>query len=192
MSHWSHPSEASECCPWEHCRYVLMQYLVLIWLVFLSVMTEVFGGFCLRRQIPCYYREVKCYLISNLTYWPCMIILSYLIVLREFSVLQNVQTYSRVHPAAIQWVPGVCISEVNWPGHEADHSPPSSPEVKILWSSTFPLVFALMVCCLIMHTDNFMFASAMYISRYVDMKLCVCVCVCVIMLEQLQNVMWHG
>ena len=32
----------------------------------------------------------------------------------------------------------------------------------------------LMVCCLIMHTDNFMFASAMYISRYVDMNICVC------------------
>jgi hypothetical protein len=57
---------------------------------------------------------------------------------------------------------------------EADNSPPSSPEVTISWSSTIPLVFALMVCCLIMHTDNFMFASAMHISRYVDMKLCVC------------------
>jgi hypothetical protein len=32
---------------------------------FLSVMTEVFGGFCLHRRTPCYYLEVKYYLISN-------------------------------------------------------------------------------------------------------------------------------
>jgi hypothetical protein len=30
----------------------------------------------------------------------------------------------------IQWVPGALILGVNWPGREADHSPPSSAEVK--------------------------------------------------------------
>jgi hypothetical protein len=30
----------------------------------------------------------------------------------------------------IQWVPGVLTLEVKRPGHEADHSPPSSAEVK--------------------------------------------------------------
>jgi len=29
----------------------------------------------------------------------------------------------------IQWVPGVLSLGVNQPGHEADHSPPSSAEV---------------------------------------------------------------
>jgi hypothetical protein len=30
----------------------------------------------------------------------------------------------------IQWVPGDLYLEVKWPGREADHSPPSSAEVK--------------------------------------------------------------
>jgi hypothetical protein len=30
----------------------------------------------------------------------------------------------------IQWVPGVLSLEVKWPGREADHSPPSSAEIK--------------------------------------------------------------
>jgi hypothetical protein len=29
-----------------------------------------------------------------------------------------------------QWVPGAISLGVKWPGHEADHSPPSSAEVK--------------------------------------------------------------
>jgi len=30
----------------------------------------------------------------------------------------------------VQWVPGALSLEVKQPGHEADHSPPSSAEVK--------------------------------------------------------------
>jgi hypothetical protein len=30
----------------------------------------------------------------------------------------------------IHWVPGDVSLEVKWPGHEADHSPPPSAEVK--------------------------------------------------------------
>jgi len=30
----------------------------------------------------------------------------------------------------IQWVPGALSLEVKWPWHDADHSPPSSAEVK--------------------------------------------------------------
>ena len=80
-------------------------------------------------------------------------------------------------------LPVWCIMEAFSPmvkqlEREADCSPPSSPEDKNSWSSTFPLLFAFMVCCLIMHTHNFKFASSTYICRYV----------CVIMLEQLQNV----
>jgi hypothetical protein len=36
----------------------------------------------------------------------------------------------------IQWVPGVLALGVKRPGHEADHSPPSSAEVKNVWSYT--------------------------------------------------------
>jgi hypothetical protein len=36
----------------------------------------------------------------------------------------------------IQWVPGALSLEVKQPGCEADHSPPSSAEVKNVWSYT--------------------------------------------------------
>jgi hypothetical protein len=36
----------------------------------------------------------------------------------------------------IQWVPGALFLGVKWPGREADHSPPSSAEVKNAWSHT--------------------------------------------------------
>jgi hypothetical protein len=43
----------------------------------------------------------------------------------------------------IQWVPGALSLEVKWPGREADHSPPSSAEVKNAWNytSTHPILF---------------------------------------------------
>jgi hypothetical protein len=37
----------------------------------------------------------------------------------------------------IQWVPGTLSLGVKRPGLEADHSPPSSAEVKNAWSYTF-------------------------------------------------------
>jgi hypothetical protein len=36
----------------------------------------------------------------------------------------------------IQWVTGALSVGVKWPGHEADHSPPPSAEVKNAWSYT--------------------------------------------------------
>jgi hypothetical protein len=36
----------------------------------------------------------------------------------------------------IQWVLGALSLEIKWPGREADHSPPSSAEVKNAWSYT--------------------------------------------------------
>jgi hypothetical protein len=43
----------------------------------------------------------------------------------------------------IQWVPGTLSLEAKQPGREADHSPPSSAEVKNAWSytSTLPISF---------------------------------------------------
>jgi len=39
-------------------------------------------------------------------------------------------------PTSIQWVPGSLSMGVNGQGREADHSPPSSAEVKNAWSYT--------------------------------------------------------
>jgi hypothetical protein len=43
----------------------------------------------------------------------------------------------------IQWVPGANSSRVKQSGHEADHSPPASAEVKKMWiyTSTLPYGF---------------------------------------------------
>jgi hypothetical protein len=44
----------------------------------------------------------------------------------------------------IQWVPGALSLEVKQPGREADHSPPSSGEVKNAWSYTSTTQYVLM------------------------------------------------
>ena len=51
---------------------------------------------------------------------------------RNFSVLQTVRTGSGAHPASIQKVPRLFLwgEGVKRPGHESDHSSPSSAEVK--------------------------------------------------------------
>jgi hypothetical protein len=48
----------------------------------------------------------------------------------NFSLHHRVQSGSGAHPAPIQWVPGALSLGVKWPGNEADHSFPSSAEVK--------------------------------------------------------------
>jgi hypothetical protein len=48
----------------------------------------------------------------------------------DFSLLHRVQTSSGAHPVPVQRVPGALSSGVKLPGHEADHSSPSSAEVK--------------------------------------------------------------
>jgi hypothetical protein len=47
----------------------------------------------------------------------------------------------------IQWVPGALSLGVKWPGREADHSPPSSAEVKNSWSCTSTPQYAFMARC---------------------------------------------
>jgi hypothetical protein len=37
----------------------------------------------------------------------------------------------------IQWVPRALSPEIRWPGREADHSPPTSDEVKNTWIYTY-------------------------------------------------------
>jgi hypothetical protein len=45
--------------------------------------------------------------------------------------VQNIQIGSGAHQHPIQGVPGI-----KWRGHEADHSPPSSAEIKNEWRYT--------------------------------------------------------
>jgi hypothetical protein len=61
----------------------------------------------------------------------------------EFSLLQVVQTGSGVHPTSYPMGTGGSFPGVKRPGREADHSPPSSAEVKKMWiyTSTPPYAF---------------------------------------------------
>jgi hypothetical protein len=56
---------------------------------------------------------------------------------------------------------------VKWPGPEADHSPPSSAEVKNAWSYTSTPQYVFMAWCLVKHTDKFTFYIFCHISNYV-------------------------
>jgi hypothetical protein len=51
----------------------------------------------------------------------------------NFPLHHHVQTGSGAHPASY---PMALSLAVKWPGHEADHSPPSSSEVKNVWHYT--------------------------------------------------------
>jgi hypothetical protein len=55
----------------------------------------------------------------------------------------------------IQWVPGSIYQGVKRPGHEADHTPPSSAKVKNVWSYTSTPLSVFMAQCLIKHRENF-------------------------------------
>jgi hypothetical protein len=57
----------------------------------------------------------------------------------------------------IQWVSGALSLGVKRSGHEADHSPPSSAEVKNSWSYTSTPQYVFMAWCLLKHRDNFTF-----------------------------------
>jgi hypothetical protein len=54
--------------------------------------------------------------------------------LRRFTLDTNCHQLSTQTPT--QWVPGTLSLGVKQPGREADHSPPSSAEVKNAWSYT--------------------------------------------------------
>jgi hypothetical protein len=58
----------------------------------------------------------------------------------------------------IQWVPGVVSPGVKRLEHGADHSPPSSAEVKNTWHYTSTPHYVFMEWCLVKHRDNFTFS----------------------------------
>lgn len=56
---------------------------------------------------------------------------------REYSLLQNINTDSGSPPSLLfSGYIGAVASSVKWPRHEADRTPPSSTNVKNLWSYT--------------------------------------------------------
>jgi hypothetical protein len=61
----------------------------------------------------------------------------------------------------IQWAPGALSLGVKRPGREADHSPPSSAEVKNAWSYTSIPHYVFMSWCLVKHRDNFTFTLSL-------------------------------
>jgi hypothetical protein len=55
---------------------------------------------------------------------------------QEFSLLHIVQTGSGVHPTSYKMGTGGSFSGIKRQGREADHSPPTSAEVKKMWMYT--------------------------------------------------------
>jgi hypothetical protein len=85
---------------------------------------------------------------------------------RNFSLWHHVQTGSGATQPPIQWVPGVLSVGVKRPGCKADHTPPSSAEVKewVELYSTPQYVF--MAWCLVKHKGQLQ----LYLYLYHDMK----------------------
>jgi hypothetical protein len=52
---------------------------------------------------------------------------------QEFSLLRFAQTGSGAHPTSYPMDTGALPSRIKQPGREADHSPPTSAEVKKTW-----------------------------------------------------------
>jgi hypothetical protein len=53
------------------------------------------------------------------------------------------QLYGTTQPS-IEWELGGLSPRVNWPGCEADHSPPSNADVKNVWNYTFTSQYVFM------------------------------------------------
>jgi hypothetical protein len=59
----------------------------------------------------------------------------------------------------IKWVPGALSLGINRPGHEANHSLPSSAEVKNSWSYTSTPQYVFIAWFLVKHRDTFTFTT---------------------------------
>jgi hypothetical protein len=65
----------------------------------------------------------------------------------------------------IQWVPGALSQEVKRQGREADHSCPSSAEVKNAWNYTSTSPYVFLDLCLIKDRNNFIFTFYTFENR---------------------------
>jgi len=62
----------------------------------------------------------------------------------------------------IQWKQGALSLGIKRPRCEADHSPPSSAELKNEWSYTSIPQYVFIAWCLVKHRNNFTFLSSLY------------------------------
>jgi hypothetical protein len=67
----------------------------------------------------------------------------------------------------IQWTPVALSLSVKRPGHETDHSPPTSAEAKITWSYTSTVPYVFIAQCLVKLRDNFLHFSAYFTVLYI-------------------------
>jgi hypothetical protein len=75
----------------------------------------------------------------------------------NFSLHHHVQNGSGAHAAPYPMGTRVLFLKVKRPGREADHSPPSSGEIKNAWSYTSTPQYVFTAWCLVKHRDNFTF-----------------------------------
>jgi hypothetical protein len=99
------------------------------------------------------YTSNKYSLINMMTHDSlCCIALGYGLDGRVFESRQGmgIVLFTASRPALgltqppVQWVPGALLLGTKWPRREADHSPPSSAEVKNAWSYTSTPQYAFM------------------------------------------------
>jgi hypothetical protein len=69
----------------------------------------------------------------------------------------------------IQWVPGALSLGVKRPGREADHSSPSSAEIKNAWSYISTPQYVFMAWCLVKHRDNFTFTFTQTLTHVLSL-----------------------
>jgi hypothetical protein len=74
---------------------------------------------------------------------------------QECTLLHIFQVCSEAHPASYTIINGSTMVKRPW--READHSYPSSAEVKKMWIYTSTPPYTFMAQCLVKHRDNFTF-----------------------------------
>jgi hypothetical protein len=77
----------------------------------------------------------------------------------------RVRTSSGAQQSCIQWVHGFHYLGVKWPGREVGHLPPSSAEVKNMWSYTSAISYVFNVWYLIKNRDNFTFFTVYLVGK---------------------------
>jgi hypothetical protein len=74
----------------------------------------------------------------------------------DFSLHHVVKTGSRAHPASyVMGIEGYFSGRIKQPGREADHSPPTSVEIKNTWIYTPTPAYDFMMSWLLKHKDKF-------------------------------------
>jgi hypothetical protein len=82
----------------------------------------------------------------------------------NFSLHQHIQNGNGAQPASYPMGIGDSFPGVKWPGHEIDHSPPSTADAKNA-QTILPLPqYIFIVQCFVKHMDNFTF--------YCNLSLC--------------------